>query len=134
MTSRDDLRRLLRWGGFAIWAVVGLPVVFFELSAHPRGSSAPFAAWVASFALSGIALALNTSRRRHLDRAGSLALAAGQAAAALSLMALPPCFGLEGALLVLVAFQLGGLLSRRAAVVWLLVQSVGLLAIMWLHW
>ncbi|HTD52068.1 MAG TPA: sensor histidine kinase [Thermoanaerobaculia bacterium] len=135
MTSRDDLRRLLRWGGFAIWAVVGLPVVFFELSAPSRGRpSAAFAAWAASFALFGIALALNTSRRRHLDRAGSLALAAGQAAAALSLMALPPCFGLEGALLVLVAFQLGGILSRRAAVAWMLVQSAGLLAIMWLHW
>jgi signal transduction histidine kinase len=135
MTSRDDLRRLLRWGGFAIWAVVGLPVLVFELGAQSRRQlSAPFFAWAASFVLFGIALALNTSRRQHLDRAGSLALAAGQAAAALSLMALPPCFGLEGALLVLVAFQLGGLLSRRAAVVWLLVQSAGLLAIMWLHW
>jgi signal transduction histidine kinase len=135
MTSRDDLRRLLRWGGFAIWAVVGVPVLFFELGAQSLGHlSAPFSAWAASFALFGIALALNTSRRHHLDRAGSLVLAAGQSAAAFSLMALPPCFGLEGALLVLVAFQLGGLLSRRAAIAWMLLQSVGLLAIMWLHW
>ncbi len=135
MTSRDDLRRLLRWGGFAIWAVVGVPILLFQLGAPSRGRvSAPLVAWAAAFALFGVALALNTSRRRRLDTRGALLLAAGQAAAAFCLMALPPCFGLEGALLVLVAFQLGGLLSRRGAIVWILAQSAGLLAIMWLHW
>lgn len=135
MTPRDDLRRLLRWGGFAIWAVVGLPVLFSVLGPPSRERlSTPLSAWAASFVLFGVALALNTSRRHRDDRTASLALAAGQSAAAFCLMALPPCFGLEGALLVLVAFQLGGLLSHRAAVTWVLVQSVGLLAIMWLHW
>jgi len=134
MTSRDDLRRLLRWGGFAIWTVVGVPVLLFQFRAPPGSHPlAPLVAWVAAYALFGLALVLNTSRR-HTDRAGALGLVAGQSAAVFCLMALPPCFGLEGALLVLVAFQLGSLLSRRAAIAWILVQSAGLLAIMWLHW
>src|SRR5450432_2239827 len=135
MTPRDDLRRLLRWGGFAIWAVVGLPVLFSVLGSPSRERlSTPLSAWAASFVLFGVALALNTSQRHRDDRTASLALAAGQSAAAFCLMALPPCFGLEGALLVLVAFQLGGLLSHRAAVTWVSVQSLGLIAIMWVHW
>ena len=47
-------------------------------------------------------------------RGRALLLVGGQAGAVLSLVALPPCFGLEGALLVLVALQLGGLLPRGA--------------------
>lgn len=135
MTSRDDLRRLLRRGGIAIWAVVGVPVLFFH--AAELGAGRPpveVSAWLAAFAIFGLSLALQTSSRRAPDRAGGLALAAGQAVAAFCMMALPPCFGLEGALLVLVAFQLGGLVSRRGALAWMVVQSAGLLTIMWLHW
>lgn len=133
MMPRNDLLRLLRWGGFAIWAVVGAPVVLFQLTHIRRGLSLPVVAWVAAFALFGIALAASTSRR-PLDPGRRLLLAALQAAAALSLMALPQCFGLEGALLVVVAFEIGQLLARRAAVFWILAQSAGLLAVMWVHW
>ena len=134
MTPRDDLFRLLRWGGFAIWAVVGAPIVFFQLTHSRRGLSVPLAAWAAAFLLFGVALAWSTSRRRRLDLRLRLVLAAVQAMAALSLMVLPQCFGLEGALLVLVAFELGQLLAPRAAILWVLAQSAGLLAVMWLHW
>ena len=136
MTFRDDYRRLLRSGGFAIWAAVGLPVLVFQFSKPPTLRQAlPVAAWTASFLLFGVAFWLATSRRRgESQRAGSLALAAGQSAAVLSLVALPSCFGLEGALLVLVALELGGLLQRRAAVAWIALQSAGLLAVVWLHW
>jgi hypothetical protein len=72
--------------------------------------------------------------RRGSDRRGALALVAGQAAAVLALVALPPCFGLEGILLVLVALQLGGLLGRRAALGWIALQSAALLGVIWLHW
>src|ERR1700687_4612726 len=125
MTSRDDYRRLLRSGGVAIWAAVGLPVLVFQLSQPPTlREGLPLAAWTASFLLFGAAFWLGTSRRRgESQRAGTLALVAGQTAAVLSLVALPPCFGLEGALLVLVALELGGLLPRRAAVMWIAVQS-----------
>ncbi len=136
MTYRDDYRRLLRSGGFAVWAAVGLPV-FVAQFRPPQGwrFGLPVAAWIASFLLFGVAFWLATSRRRGgPDRAGGLGLAAGQSAAVLSLVALPPCFGLEGSLLVLVALQLGGLLARRAAVMWIAVQSAGLLAVVWLHW
>jgi signal transduction histidine kinase len=136
MIFRDDYRRLLRSGGFAVWIAVGLPVFLFSLrpSAEP-GRSLAFAAWAASYVLFGLAFWLATSRNRsEPDRMGMLGLAAGQAAAVLSLVALPPCFGLEGALLVLVALQLGGLLSRRAAVFWIAAQSACLLAVVWLHW
>jgi signal transduction histidine kinase len=135
MIFRDDYRRLLRAGGFAVWIAVGLPVFLFSLRpSADRGQSA-FAAWAVSYLLFGLAFWLATSRNRsESDRMGMLGLAAGQAAAVLSLVALPPCFGLEGALLVLVALQLGGLLSRRAAVFWIAAQSACLLAVVWLHW
>ena len=136
MIFRDDYRRLLRAGGFAVWIAVGLPVFLFSLRPPPGGGQgAALAAWAASYFLFGIAFWLATSARRgEPDRAGMLGLAAGQAAAVLSLVALPPCFGLEGALLVLVALQLGGLLSRRAAVLWIAAQSACLLAVVWVHW
>src|SRR5215470_17122808 len=86
MRSRDDLLRLLRWGGLAIWAVVGAPVLLVRLT-HPRADFSPaLAAWVAAFALFGTALAWNTSRRQPAQALGVL-LAAVQSAAALSLMA-----------------------------------------------
>ncbi len=136
MIFRDDYRRLLRSGGFAVWIAVGLPVFLFSLRpSADRGHFLAFAAWAASYLLFGLAFWLATSRNRsESDRLGMLGLAAGQAAAVLSLVALPPCFGLEGALLVLVALQLGGLLSRRAAVFWIAAQSGCLLAVVWLHW
>jgi len=136
ITFGDKYRRLLQNGGLAIWAAVGLPVLGLQLIAPSADRQVlPLSAWVASFLLFGLAFCLVTSgRRKEADRAGMLALAAGQAAAVLSLVALPPCFGLEGALLVLVALELGGLLPRRAATVWIAAQSAGLLAIMWLHW
>jgi signal transduction histidine kinase len=136
MTFRDDYRRLLRTGGFAVWIGVGLPVLAFQALRPPKGEQViPVLAWIAAYLLFGLAFALATSRRRlESDRAGALVLLAGQTAAVLALVALPPCFGLEGAGLVLVALLLGGLLPRRAAFTWILTQSAGLLAVVWLHW
>lgn len=135
MLYRDDYRRLLRRGGFAVWAAVGLPVLALQLSAPPHDRDAlGLAAWIAALLLFGAAFGMATARRGESGRTGALALAAGQTAAVLALVALPPCFGLEGVLLVLVALQLGGLLPRPAAAGWIAFQSAGLLAIMWLHW
>jgi signal transduction histidine kinase len=136
MTFRDDYRRLLRIGGFAVWAAVGLPVLFFQAVSPPKDREmVPFLAWVAAYLLFALAFGLSTSRRRLAsDRTGVLTILAGQTAAILALVALPPCFGLEGAGLVLVALLLGGILSRSAAFAWIAVQSAGLLAIVWLHW
>lgn len=136
MTFRDDYRRLLRAGGLAVWVAVGLPVLVFQAIAPRRDRELlPVVAWIAVYVLFGLAFLLATSRRRlHSDRVSVLALLAGQTAAVLALVALPPCFGLEGALLVLVALVLGGILPRRAAFSWIGAQSALLLAVVWLHW
>jgi signal transduction histidine kinase len=136
MMFRDDYRRLLRIGGFAVWTAVGLPVLFFQTVSPPKGrETLPFVAWVAAWLLFALAFGLATSRRRLAsDRPGLLALLAGQTAAVLALVALPPCFGLEGAGLVLVALLLGGTLERRSAFAWIAVQSASLAAVVWLHW
>ena len=54
MTFRDDYRRLLRAGGFAVWAAVGLPVFVFQLQRPPGGGMA-LAAWTASYVLFALA-------------------------------------------------------------------------------
>ena len=134
MLFRDDYRRLLRRGGLAVWAAVGFPVLITQLLAPSRTRDvAALAAWAAALLLFGIAFERATARRGS-DRRGALALVAGQTAAVLALVALPPCFGLEGVLLVLVALQLGGLLGRRAARGWIVLQTAALLGVVWLHW
>ena len=136
MRDPDDSRRLLRSGGLAIWLAVGAPVLIGEAVAPARGRDwTSLLAWGASFLLFGLAYGLaSRPRRGNPDRAGALVLVAGQTAAVLSLLALPTCFGLEAALLVLVALELGGLLTRRAAAAWIAAQSAGLGAIMWVQW
>lgn len=131
----DSYRRLLRGGGLAVWAAVGLPVAAFAVL-FPRTDREPLPtlAWIASWLLFGAAFFLATRRRPAGNRPEAGWLAAGQTAAVLSLVALPPCFGLEGSLLVLVALQLGAVLSRGAAATWIALQSASLLGIMWLHW
>jgi signal transduction histidine kinase len=135
MVYRENYRRLLRRGGFAVWAAVGLPVLVLQLFAPARDrNSLALVAWIASLLLFGVAFGMATSRRKGSSRSATLALVAGETTAVMALVALPPCFGLEGVLLVLVALQLGGVLRQSAAAGWIAFQSVGLLAIMWLHW
>lgn len=135
MSPREDdpYRRSLRRYGLAAWAAVGAPVLVFQILSPPKDRDLlPLGAWIASLALFGVAFWMATSR--HASRSRAVGLAVGQTASVLALVALPPCFGLEGVLLVLVAFQLGGLLPRGPATLWIGVQSAGLLTIMWLHW
>lgn len=135
MTYRDDYRRLLRVGGLAIWAAVGIPVIVLSSFRHPRHPLL-YLAWVGALLVYAAAFWRATAARRRdaTGRAGPLTLAAIESASVLVLMALPPCFGLEGALLVVVALQLGALLPRRAAIVWISVQSAAMFAVMWAHW
>ena len=135
MTYRDDYRRLLRAGGLAIWAAVGIPVIVLSSFRHLRHPLL-YLAWVGALLVYAAAFWRATAARRRgsTGRAGPLALAGIEAASVLVLMALPPCFGLEGALLVVVALQLGALLPRRAAIVWISVQSAAMFAVMWAHW
>jgi signal transduction histidine kinase len=136
MTFRDDYRRLLRIGGFAVWAAVGLPVLFFQAVAPPKSrETLPVIAWMAAWVLFALAFGLATSRRRlGSEPRAALPLLAAQTAAVLALVALPPCFGLEGAGLVLVALVLGGAVRRRTAFVWITAQSAALAVVVFLHW
>ena len=136
MTIRDDYRRLLRTGGLGVWVGIGLPVLVFQALRPPEGPQViPVVAWIAAYLLFGLAFVLATARRRlESDRAGVLLLLGGQTAAVLALVALPPCFGLEGAGLVLIALVLGGLLPRRATFAWIAVQSALLFVAVLLHW
>jgi signal transduction histidine kinase len=136
MSFPVDYRRLLRASGFVIWGIVGFPVAVFQLAgARVPRPILPIASWAAAYLLFGVCLALATSPRRGESGKGApLLLAAGQAAAVLALVALPPCFGLEGALLVVVALELGAWIPRRPAAAWILLQSAALLAVVWLHW
>ena len=134
MVYREDYRRLLRAGGLAVWLAVGLPVAVFQLVGPPRGHDLfALAAWFGALLLYGAAFERATSRRTA-KRSDALLLIAAETAAVLALVALPPCFGLEGVLLVLAAFQLGPILPRAAATAWIVAQSAGLLWLMWLHW
>lgn len=135
-TFPAEYPRLLRVAGFAIWAAVGFPVLASARSMRASGTSfGGFAAWVAVYLLFAAAYGSTTGASRFdRDRSGALALVAAQAAAVLALVALPPCYGLEGALLVLVAIQLGGRLAPRPAVLWICAQSVLLYAAVALHW
>src|SRR5262245_19638703 len=104
MPYHDAYRRLLRRGGIAVWLAVGAPVLVFALASPPRGTTPlPFSAWVASHLLFGAAFLRTTSPRAASGARDALWLAAGQALAVFSLVAVPSSFGLEGALLVLVA-------------------------------
>ncbi|MDQ6892689.1 MAG: histidine kinase [Acidobacteriota bacterium] len=135
-TFPADYPRFLRVAGLAIWAVVGLPVLASSRSIRALGASnVSFAAWAAAFILFGAAFLRTTAAARFdHDRTGTLALLAAQSAAVLALVALPPCYGLEGALLVLVALQLGGRLAPRAAIAWVVAQSAALFVTIALHW
>ena len=114
--------------GLGIWAIVGLPVFASSRTIRALGASnASFVAWGAAFVLFGAAFLRTTGASRSAaDRAGTLTLLGAEAAAVLALVALPPCYGLEGALLVLVALQLGGWLRPRLALLWIVAQSAAL--------
>ena len=128
--------RVLRVAGLAIWAIVGLPVFASARTIRALGASnLSFLAWTAAFVFFGVAFLRTTSRASFdRDRNGTLVLLAGQSAAVLALVALPPCYGLEGALLVLVALQLGGRLAPSRAFAWIVAQSAALFVTIALHW
>jgi len=116
-----ELRRLIAVGGAAVWLMVGLPIFI-------RGAQEPWrlAAWSAAYVAFGIVLALAL-------RTGRLLWTVPQAAAVIALV-LIMCDGFEGALLVLVALQLGGRTSRRAGLAAIALQSAALFAAIAVHW
>jgi len=116
-----ELRRLLAVGGFAVWVMVGVPIFL-----HSGLSPSRLAGWTAAYLVFGASLALALRTRRLL-------WLLPQSAAVIALV-LTLCDGFEGALLVLVALQLGGRTSRRVGLAAVAVQSAALFAAIAVHW
>ncbi len=113
--------RLIIVGGLVAWIAVGIPVII-----QGANYRATFIAWSIAFAIFGAAFAFGSWR----PGVGALAVEV----AAVITMVLLLCNGYEGLLLVLVAMQVPGLLSRRAAITWIAVQNLLLFAGIAIHW
>ncbi len=124
---RDHLR-LLRWAGLAVWVGVGLPIWVQVDQAQPRA----FAGWLAAWLLFAAAFWI-TAGRGSWSCLVDLALLALQGACVVTLVLLL-CDGFEGTLLVLIAMQLAGRMPRRAAFVWIALQTLLLWLGVALHW
>jgi signal transduction histidine kinase len=122
----DDYRRLLLLSGAGVAAVVAAPVLARQwLQPANRATAADMAAWLLVLAIAQIGGAMVRWP------AGAALL---QSIGALLLLALPPCFGFEGVLLVMVALRLGFEQRRGVAVGWVLAQSLAMFLILANHW
>jgi signal transduction histidine kinase len=113
--------RLLAVAGLTAWLMVGLPVLM-------RGADSPWrlAQWAVVFVLFGALYAAGLRRPRR-------AFLACEALCVVVLVLLL-CDGFEGALLVLIAMRLPALLERRAALVWIVAQTLLLAGAVAIHW
>ncbi len=129
-----DTAKLLRYAGFLTWGLTGLPLLV-ELAQQPAlWHAPPYILWLICFALFGAAFGL-TGWRSPAGRVGprqavSLIL---QAAAALTMILLV-CSGQEGALLVIVAAQVGWVLPLSRALVWVAGQAAAMCAMLMFSW
>lgn len=119
-----EFRRLVRIGGLLAWLMVGLPLLF-QSGLDPRR--------VAGWAPASIGFALASWYSAGLERRRALPLLIFQVACVLA-MVLLLCDGFEGALLVLVALQLGGRVSRPVGIAWIVAQSALLAGAIAIHW
>jgi DNA-binding NarL/FixJ family response regulator len=122
----DDLRRLLSMATVLVSVAVMVPVV------AQIGGSRPVV--IGGWALASAAfLASSLASLASTRRSTRIALLAVAVVASLVVVLLA-CDGFEGALLVLVAAQVGGLVPRRFGIAWVLVQTVLLAAAIGWHW
>jgi signal transduction histidine kinase len=128
-TMNANTERLLRYAGFTTWALTGLPLVV-RLFLNPALLSEPqYGLWLVCFAVFGISFALSGwSVAPFWTRNRQLVSLAVQSAAALAMIKLV-CSGQEGALLVIVAAQLGWLLPLGQALAWVVGQAFIMCAI-----
>ncbi|HYC88561.1 MAG TPA: sensor histidine kinase [Thermoanaerobaculia bacterium] len=112
------MKRITQIGGAAAWLAVGTHVAL-------AGADSPlrFVIWSVAFAVFGAGLLAPA-------RLPVLALQV----AAVTAMVLTLCDGFEGTLLVMVAMQLGSVLPRRTAILWIVAQTLLLGAAIGWHW
>jgi signal transduction histidine kinase len=105
--------RLIPIAGLIVWIAIGIHVIL---------SGATWQ-WCLAYVLFGIAFVLREHRAAIFVETGTVVA-----------MVLLLCHGFEGTLLVLVAMQLGGMMSRRAALAYNAAQTALLGAAIAIHW
>jgi signal transduction histidine kinase len=123
-TAGGKVPRVVAWAGLLTWLLVAAPTV-------ATGTGSPrFVWWAAACAAFGAALRLALETRSTRWHGVALAV---QSAAVVIMVALL-CNGFEGALLAVVAAQLGAGRSARAGLPWLLAQTAAVAAAIAWHW
>src|SRR6267154_1515139 len=127
-------RGLLRFAGFLVWFLAGLPLFVRVVQVPELLHQTRYICWLSCYFAFGATFGLTrwdagSPGTRRLQ----LGLLAIQAATALVMIVLV-CSGHEGALLVLVAAQLGWFMSLRQALLWVAAQAVLMGAILSVSW
>ena len=125
-----DTGTLLRSAGFVTWGLTGLPLLVLLAQEPLLLRALPYWLWLACFVIFGVMFGLTgwkevAARPRRLQIVSLVT----QTAAALAMIRLV-CSGQEGALLVIVAAQLGWMLPLSHALAWVLAQAAIMCAIL----
>lgn len=125
---------LLRYAGFITWALAGLPLIVRLAQSPALLREQRYWLWLAWFAIFGISFAL-TGWRPTLTgpRRRQLLSLSVQTIASLAMIELV-CSGQEGALLVIVAAQLGWVLPLGQALAWVAIQALIMCVILAVSW
>ncbi len=125
---------LLRYAGFMTWGLAGLPLIV-RLSRNPALLDEPrYWLWLTWFFVFGVAFAMTAWRTTPVGpRWRQLVSLAIQTLSALAMIELV-CSGHEGALLVIVAAQLGWVLPLGRALAWVAAQALIMCAILVWSW
>lgn len=125
---------LLRYAGFMIWALAGLPLLVRLAERPALLSEARYWLWLACFVIFGAAFAATGWRASAVPaRRWQLVSLLIQTTSALAMIQLV-CSGTEGALLVIVAAQLGWVLPLRRALAWVAAQALLMCIILPVSW
>lgn len=127
MRPAPDTLRLLRLAGLISVPMVAAPAVI-----DGTGGLGGFVPWLASLVVFTGLYAWTTSRLQ--DPRPHIFGALGGEALCVIVMVATQCRGLEGALLVLVAMQLGLVAPRRQALPWIVLQTLALFWAIQHHW
>jgi signal transduction histidine kinase len=124
-TPETRMPRSLVSAGFATWVLVAVPTLLSALHS-PR-----FPAWLVAWLVFAGALVL--AQRSLATGLSGTAARLGQVLAIVAMVSLL-CNGFEGALLVIVAAQLGLATSLRHGLAWIFLQTLAAAGAIGLHW
>src|SRR5215472_15553967 len=129
-----EARGLLRFAGFLVWFLAGLPFFLRLFQAPELLHYSRYWLWLACFFVFGATFGMTPwDAGDPRLRSRQLASLAVQSITALVMIVLV-CSGHEGALLVLVAAQLGWFMPLRRALLWVALQAALMGIILGLGW